>query len=383
MYLQISSIFGWGVRLGLAGVVVGGAIAFRSTALAQVVPDNTLGGENSVVTSTDSADTITGGATRGGNLFHSFDSFSIPNGRTAFFNNGASIQNILTRVTGSSISNIDGLIQASGAANLFLLNPNGIIFGQNARLNIGGSFVASTARSINFADGTQFSATPDTGTPLLTVSVPLGLQLGASPGGIVSRASGEGLQVQPGKTLGLIGGNVSLDGGNLTARGGRIELGAVAAPGVVGIGSNIGGFRFSFPTDLALGDISLTNGALVDVRAGGEGSIAVNARNLSLTGGSQLVAGIDENQGLVNSLAGNIDVNAQDTLSIDGIGTFPDGVFSGGIFNIVGLGATGNGGDVNVKVGSLSLTDGGRVTVSTFGIGNAGDVNIDARDSIS
>ncbi|MDV2993232.1 MAG: hypothetical protein N4J56_002886 [Chroococcidiopsis sp. SAG 2025] len=303
MYFQLSPILGrWGVRLGLVGVVIGGAItsssfanAFGTTALAQVVPDNTLGGENSVVTSTDSVDTISGGATRGGNLFHSFQQFSVPTNGAAIFNNATNIQNILTRVTGSSVSNIDGLIQANGAAILFLLNPNGIVFGQNARLNIGGSFIATTASSINFADGTQFSAIPGTGAPLLTVSVPLGLQFGTGSGNIINRASGVGLQVQPGRTIGLVSGNINLEGGRLTAEGGRIELGAVAAPGVVGINPDSSGFRFSFPTDLALADISLSNTALVDVRAGDGGSIAVNTRNLALFGGSALVAGIGGN----------------------------------------------------------------------------------------
>lgn len=381
MYLQISPILGcWGVRLGLAGVVVGGAIALGSNTLAQVVPDNTLGGENSVVTSTDSVDTISGGATRGGNLFHSLDQFSIPTGREVFFNNAANIQNILTRVTGGSISNIDGLIGANGAANLFLLNPNGIVFGQNARLNIGGSFIATTANSINFADGTQFSATPDTGAPLLTVSVPSGLQFGTNPGNIINRASGVGLQVQPGRTLGLIGGNVSLDGGNLTARGGRIELGAAAAPGVVGINSDSSGFRFSFPTDLALGDISLTNSALVDVRAEGGGSIAINARNLDLREGSQLASGIRINQGVAGSVAGDIDINAQSTITIDGV---DQQGFSSGIFNNVNLDSKGKGGNINITTGSLFLKDGGAIVTSTDGLGDAGNVNINARDTIS
>jgi filamentous hemagglutinin family protein len=276
------------LRLGLASVVIG-STAFGSTALAQVPPDsqlrpdNTLGVDNSIVNSSpDGIDTISGGATRGSNLFHSFEQFSIPNGRAALFDNGANIQNILTRVTGGSRSEIDGILAARGTANLFLLNPNGILFGQNASLNIGGSFIATTANSINFADGTQFSATPGTGTPLLTVSVPLGLQFGTNPGNIVNRASTFGLQVQPGRTIGLIGGNVSLEGGDLTAAGGRVELGAVAAPGVVGINPDLSGFRFSFPTDLTLSDISLTNAANVRTVASNGGSMSVNARNLSI-----------------------------------------------------------------------------------------------------
>lgn len=368
------------VRLAVVGAIVGSAIAFGSTAIAQVVPDATLG--STVSGASGGVQTITGGTTRETNLFHSFDRFSVPTNGTAFFDNAPNIQNILTRVTGGSISDIDGLIRANGAANLFLLNPNGIVFGQNARLDIGGSFVATTASSINFADGTQFSATPDTGAPLLTVSVPLGLQFGTGAGEIVNRASDEGLQVDTDRTLGLIGGNINLEGGRLTAAGGRVELGAVAALGVVGISPDNSGFRFSFPSDLALGDISLTDIAFVDVRAGGGGSIAVNARNLSITGGSQLTAGIRRNQGSVDAVAGDIDINVQDATTIDGVGQFPEGFLSSGIFNNVETGSTGKGGNININAGSLSLTNSGVISASVFGTGDAGNVYLSARDGV-
>ncbi|MBE9020474.1 S-layer family protein, partial [Chroococcidiopsidales cyanobacterium LEGE 13417] len=198
-------------------------------------------------------------------------------------------------------------------------------------------------------------------------------------GNIINRANGVGLQVDAGRTLALIGGNVSLEGGDLTAAGGRVELGAVAAPGVVGINPDLSGFRFSFPTDLTLSDISLTNGAFIDVRAGGGGSIAVNSRNLSLTRGSQLRAGIARGQGTDGAQAGDIDVNAQDTISI---AELTGGLFSG-IFNIVLPESTGNGGNINIKARSLTLTDDGVLSASTFGNGNAGNIFVQVDDSIS
>ena len=143
----------------LLGLTV--TFAFVPVALvkAQLLPDNTLGTENSLVNPINLIeDIISGGAIRGSNLFHSFKEFNIDNNRSVYFNNPAAIQNILTRVTGNNQSQILGKLGVLGNANLFLINPNGILFGKDASLDINGSFVGSTASFIDFADGTQFSA---------------------------------------------------------------------------------------------------------------------------------------------------------------------------------------------------------------------------------
>jgi filamentous hemagglutinin family protein len=153
-------------------------------------------------------------------LFHSFQQFSIPTGGVAWFNNPAQIQNILTRVTGNSISTIDGLLKANGTANLFLLNPNGIIFGANARLQIGGSFFASTASSFKFSDGSEFSATQPQVPPLLTINVPLGLQYGRAIGDIQQAGN---LTVPDGQSLTLYGNRV-MNTGTLLAAGAQLGV---------------------------------------------------------------------------------------------------------------------------------------------------------------
>lgn len=178
--------------------------AFTSRAQAQVVVDGTL---STSVTSFDNQNfVIENGDLTGNNLFHSFSEFSIPTNGSVVFNNPIDIENIFSRVTGPSLSNIDGLLQTMGTANLFLLNPNGIIFGPNAQLDIAGSFTASTATSLVFADGNEFSATaPDSS--LLSISVPVGLQLNQPQGNIESRG-----QLETGQNLTLLGQNLSLEG---------------------------------------------------------------------------------------------------------------------------------------------------------------------------
>ncbi|QZZ20532.1 filamentous hemagglutinin N-terminal domain-containing protein [Leptothermofonsia sichuanensis E412] len=151
---------------------------------AQLVPDGTLGTQSSTVRTSGSTDIIEGGVRAGRNLFHSFQELNVDSGRSLYFQDPG-VSNILTRVTGSNPSSINGKLGVLGNANLFLLNPNGIIFGSSARLGIRGSFVASTASAIKFADGSEFRATPPQVAPLLTVSLPIGLQRGNQPAAFI------------------------------------------------------------------------------------------------------------------------------------------------------------------------------------------------------
>jgi filamentous hemagglutinin family protein len=240
--------------------------------LAQIVPDNTLGAEGSVVTPNVfiqgiQSDRIDGGATRGANLFHSFSQFNIGEGRGAYFTNPAGIENILSRVTGASRSDILGRLGVLGPANLFLINPNGIVFGSNASLDVQGSFLATTADAVKLGDAGLFSASQPATSNLLTVS-PSALwfnAVAAQP--IVNQSQAQssidqlnsddgppGLQVPAGQTLALVGGDVLLEGGNLTAAGGRIELGSVAGVGQVSLTQTGNSFVLGYDSinDLAI-----------------------------------------------------------------------------------------------------------------------------------
>ncbi|MHC5774112.1 MAG: two-partner secretion domain-containing protein [Nostoc sp.] len=342
-----------------------------SPVYAQIIPDNTLE-VNSSVTPGCTACTIEGGTVRGSNLFHSFSEFSVPKGGEAFFNNATQIQNIFTRVTGNSASNIDGMIRANGTANLFLINPNGIVFNSNSSLNIGGSFIASTANSLNFSDGIKFSAVNSQTPPLLTINVPIGLQFGTNPGKI--QVEDSNLKVNPGQTLALVGGNVQLNGGQLLASGGNVELGGIANTGTVGLSINGSYPDLSFPNGVERSDVSLGNGTDVNVLAGGGGSIAINARSLDMTGEStQLQSGIASGLGSVDLQAGDIEINATEAINLNG----------SSISNTVQSTAVGNSGKINITTGSLYVSNGGLLNTETSGQGKAGSINIVARDTVS
>ena len=379
-------------KLGLvSGLAMTGAIAFSGTgAFAQVTPDPSLG---TIVTPNGTTLEITGGTTAGDtNLFHSFENFSIPDGGIANFLNAPAITNILTRVTGGSPSDIQGLIRAGGNANLFLINPNGIIFGQNAQLDIGGSFVATTANAIAFPGGAEFSLTSAVSPNdlLLTVnpSALLFNQIATQPTNSIEIRGN--LAVDENQSLLLIGGNVSptatstgkisIQGGSLDAPGGRVELGGLLGVGTVGLNVDGNNLRLSFPDSVARADVSLSDGANVNVRAAGGGSIIVNAQNLNMTGGSQLQAGINSPLGLPESKAGDIEIIASDTISFDGVGS--NGL-SSGVFSTVERGSVGNGGNISITTESLSLTNGAVVSAETFAQGNGGTIRITASDTLS
>ncbi len=165
---RMNTRWAWFIGIAMVGAITGA----NDCALAQIVPDNTLGNESSVVrpfAPNSRIDQINGGARRGANLFHSFEQFNVNAGRAAFFTNPSGIENIISRVTGGSRSEIFGTLGVLSPANLFLINPNGIIFGPNAQLNVGGSFVATTANAIQFGDQGFFSASAPDAPPLLVL----------------------------------------------------------------------------------------------------------------------------------------------------------------------------------------------------------------------
>jgi filamentous hemagglutinin family protein len=202
--------------------LTGGATA----AIADIIPDASLGVEGSVLNrgvnqNGRRIDRIDGGAQRGRFLFHSFRDFNVGDRQQVYFANPANIQTIVSRVTGDNASTILGTLGVLGDANLFLMNPNGLIFGPNAQLDLRGSFIGTTADRLWFGPDLSFDAAqPDT-PPLLTVEVPTGLQFGSDPAAIVNLGT---LEVD--QDMILAGGTV-VSPGSLVAPQGTV---AIATP---------------------------------------------------------------------------------------------------------------------------------------------------------
>ncbi len=308
-------------------------------ASAQLVPDGTLGPESSIVVpaveinGTDS-DRIDGGALRGGNLFHSFEEFNIDNGRGAYFTNPPGVENILTRVTGNNPSNLLGTLGILGDADLFFINPNGIVFGTNARLDLGGSFLASTADSFVFDSGFEFSSSNLQAPPLLITDLPIGLRFRDNPGSIINRSQ-PGLALEPGNSFAFVGGDLLFDNGGAIVPGGAIALASLVS-GEVGI-------------DIADGRIAIAD---FDV---------LNAGNISFSGDA-IVSSSGDRSGTIHIRGG--DVRLRDRSRIESVTQ------------------NENGGDIVVESNNLSLRQRSVILTGTEGAGNGGNLTIDGRNAI-
>jgi len=374
-----------------------------NSSLAQIRPDRTLGTENSIVTpnvtiNNNLADRIDGGAVRGNNLFHSFEQFNIGENQRVYFANPNGIKNIFSRITGNNISNILGTLGVEGTANLFLLNPNGIIFGKNSTLDLRSSFVASTANSIQFGDRGFFSATNPTNPPLLTVNPSAFLFNQQTIGKIENRSTVElsrrpertfGLQVREGNSLLLLGGEILIEQGGLSARDGRIELASVTGEATVGLNIDGKTFSLSVPDPVIKNNILLTNNARVNVNGEGGGFIQIQAANLSLTKLSDITAdtlGEQNSQGISIQTS---ELTIRDGSQISATARENSQGDSGGILinseriELSGTGTSQGGNSNNSSGGGARNNDRpSKIASDAQGAGKAGDLIINTRQLI-
>lgn len=362
----------------------GGFVAFTSSASAQnIILDGTLGAER----------TLTGqnyfvpqgdGTTVGDNLFHSFRLFGLNRNEQVTFESATNIRNILARVTGGFPSIIDGLIatQSGRHVHLFLLNPAGVQFGPNARLNIGsttrGSFTATTLDTLIWSNGSQFSATAPGGPDSLLsiVGDPSGFLASlAQPQLIESRS--RNLTVKQSQSLLLIGGNVNLSNGILQAPSGHIELGGLAEPGIITLNGE-DDLRLNFPDTTARANVAITNGSRVSVTSTGGGSIAINAQDVDVSGASRLSAGVQPGSMLESAQAGNIIFNATGVVRVQQNSRISNEVGEQNNSRNIAL---GNSGDVEIYAESFALHD-SEITTRVHGRGNGGNIVLRINGSV-
>ncbi len=352
---------------------------------AQVTPDGSL---PTTVEQLLEIMKIEGGEREGNNLFHSFEEFSIPEGMEAVFENAMDIENIFTRVTGESISELNGILRTQGGANFFLVNPNGIVFGDNAQLDVGGSFIATTANSVQFEDGADFSANDAEEQPILTVSVPIGLQFEGNSGALVVNGNGSqtrisaippspvavvdeiGLSITSGKMLALIGNNVDINGGIITAENGKIEVSSIGE-GDVNFRLTKKGLDFDYNNAQNFQNITLGSQALFSSR--GDSTISLTGDNIELTDGSLILL-----QNTDFDSSGNITINAIESLVVKG--TTSDRFASFSSLRTETLGE-GNAANINISAKNFLLEDQGSISALTFGKGESGNIDVNIANS--
>jgi len=408
-------------------------LLFPFPGIAQIIPDNSLGAESSrTVPDTINnlpSDRITGGATRGVNLFHSFGEFNIKDGRGAYFENPSGIANIFTRVTGGNPSNILGNLGVLGNSNLFLINPKGIVFGPNARLDLRGSFVGSSASGVVFNNGFEFSSANPQTVPLLAINIPVGLRFRDTPGAIVNASSVTeviagttipvGLAVPPGQTLALVGGDVIFNNGFASALSGNIQLGSVASPGLVRFNIMPQGLGLDYTNVANFGNIELSGLSAVTASGPGGGAIALRGGNVILRDRSSLVSdtiGSIDGRGIKieatrfslldlafvgsgtsgSGAGGPIEVRTAENIELQGIGfeDFRRRILDPGVAEqppdpagrqsriITGTVGAGKGGEIALDTKRLTIRDGSAILNPTLGSGDGGGVTIRAKESV-
>ncbi|NEN94896.1 MAG: filamentous hemagglutinin N-terminal domain-containing protein [Moorea sp. SIO3I7] len=379
-------------QLGLAlCLAISGAYAFSvNQANAQITPDTTLPqGERSLLdlgsgqVNGEIVDLIKGGAIRDINLFHSFLEFNVGNGKSVYFANPAGIENIISRVTAGKASNIFGTLGVNGGANLFLINPKGILFGQNAKLDVSGSFVGTTADGIGFGNQGVFSASnPEPPSPLLTVNpnvfffnqIPGNMNRGS----ITSQAKLEKLAVD---NLLLLGGDVEVieDSKISTNQGGNILLaGLSAAEGQVALTRDGNKLGLDFPDGVKKGNVVVKDSAIETLVPedsnvdGGEIRIIADSVEVETSNNDQGIVTITDKNG---NKSGDIIITADNSVSIN---STPEQDRQG-IFTITKE-EGGEAGQITIDAGSLTLNNSqiaqGISTINDVNDQNAGGISI-------
>jgi len=367
--------------------------ALYHSAVAEVITDGSVG-QQVDIQAPDNVYEISAdlGRTSGNNLFHSFTQFNVEQGYTANFSGPANIQNIISRVTGPDASHIDGTLQSSiQGANLFLLNPNGVLFGSTASLNISGSFYASTADYVKFGENDYFYSDPAKQSTFVSAEPSAFGFISNAPNKI--EATGSQLSVTEGNSLSFIGGDINLDGAQLNAVNGTVNIASVASSGEV--------TRSVEDTNTAqfneLGNISLSNSANIDTSGSSGGRIVIRGGNLTL-----------DNSNIAANTTGDLNTNTAEGISVvltkdlvvDNNSHLSTNVIAGASAQSSGIAvsaanatinnnssiesltqkpSTGAGGSIVLDIDDhLGLTNQSRISTQTAGEGKSGNISVTA-----
>lgn len=273
----------------------------------------TVAAQAQSITSADTATTVqqTGRQYQidGGNLsgdstalVYSFDQFGLLTGESAQFSNPATVETIIGRVLGGDASIIDGLLAVEGEANLYLVNPAGVLFGENSQLNLGGSFSASTATGLTF--GSELLDVLGSNDYGLLNGAPTGYVFGGDQASAVVNM-GE-LAVGSGQSLTLLGGQV-VNTGQLSAPNGDVLVMAVPGENRVRLsqtGSLLdleletatnavaeSAFTVSTVPALLTGASDLGMATAITVNSDGSVSLSGSSLQIPLGGGTTVVSG--------------------------------------------------------------------------------------------
>ncbi len=327
------------------------------------------------------------GKRAGSNLFHSFGRFNLNASESATFSGSSGIKNVISRVTGGQSSNIDGTLRVSiPNANLYLLNPAGVIFGEHAKLDVPGSFHVSTADYLKFQDGVRFDSGDATTPQILATAAPEAFGfLGENPAGIsLSGTTGSVLEVQQGSTLSLIGGDITSENTALYASGGQINIASVGSAGEVSF--NESGIQTTLFGQM--GDIFISQDSFVPRTVLGTGFIAGNidasgdtAGRIFIRGGQMVMDNSFIASDTTNGNGGSIKIGLSGDLSLSAPERTLGGLFTGSEISSTTRGE-GNAGSISLNVAGLNLTDRTRINTKAFDNtkGNAGNIAINAKN---
>ena len=377
-------------------IILGGAglCCVLPPAIADVTFDGTLG-PGGTLDGAMMEITADRGQIAGNNLFHSFSEFNVNTGQTANFSGPDNVQNIFGRVTGSNPSTIDGIISSSiPGANLFLMNPNGMMFGPNAQINISGSFHATTADYLSFGNQEGFYADINQNTTL-SVAAPIAFGfLDNAVSGIT--IDGSELSVTDGNEITINAGDIEItNGGTVIAPDGIINVSSVKSVGEIATDQQ----QTDFDTFSELGSISINNVSTVSANGAFGGRVVIRGGELTIN--SSAVSADTEVYAM--QTVPNIDIDTRESITADNGGKisadlkmFADGTPSGiqiktnnlninnssTIQSLSEFLSFGNGGDININTNHIILDNYSQISTSTFSIGDSGNISINSVDSI-